>query len=35
MKIDNMEFTPGLANHSSMEFTTLATSLEEEVGFSL
>jgi len=29
--IDNMEFTPGLANKSSAEFETLASSIESEV----
>lgn len=31
--IDNMEFTPGMANKSSMEFEELARSIETEVIF--
>lgn len=31
LTIDNMEFTPGLANQNTSEFITLATSLEEEL----
>ncbi|KAK9496801.1 hypothetical protein O3M35_012994 [Rhynocoris fuscipes] len=31
LTIDNMEFTPDLANQNSSEFITLATSLEEEL----
>lgn len=33
MTVDNMEFTKGLSNHSSAEFTSTATSLEEEVKY--
>lgn len=31
--IDNMQFTPGLANKSSTEFETLARSVESEVKY--
>lgn len=33
--IDNLEFTPGMANKSSEEFKTLARSIESEVIFNL